>query len=977
MAFRIGGRMRNLTGAMLMLFALSAQAQREDSGAASGISSVMGAITEAQIPAWIAAGLVPLLLIWWLREIWLRVRIRRIKERVESRGAQRHSIKLEPESVATSESAPLSELARGIPATLVETEIAPDQGRRIVYMNHAASSVLGRPPEYFVGQAYSRFLDLIHEDDLPRVLDAIGNLTAQQFLSYRIHHHESGELRWLLSDSMSRVRDDGVRVMRGVLVDITSIKVVEERLEQQRDSAESAAASRANFLANMSHEIRTPMNAIIGMCHLALQTELDSKQLNYLSKIDSASRSLLGIVNDVLDVSKIEAGKLKMELANFKLSDLLDNLAMLVGQMIQDKGLELLFRISPDIPDALIGDPLRLGQILTNFSSNAAKFTESGEIVVSAEIEERRGDELYLRFEVRDTGIGIDPQARARLFKAFEQADSSTTRRFGGTGLGLAIASSLAEMMGGKVGVESEVGKGSTFWFTVRLKAQPETLDTDSQLAIGAAGRRVLIVDDNATAQEVLDIICRAQSMQTTRCSSGQEAMDLLKKAESATAYDLVLLDWNMPGFDGVQTARAIRSDLNLAKQPAIIMITGNNPEDLLNEIEDLNVDGALVKPVSAALLRNAIQNALGLTAPVARAIPAPTVSSHAALKGKRVLLVEDNEINQEIALEVLRQAGLDVMLADNGQQAVERVRENAFDIVLMDMQMPVMDGISASREIRRDPQLESLPILAMTANVLDEDIQRCFDAGMNDHVAKPIDVEEMLSKLEMWIVGSGEGHDDHETRTIMLPARSGHLPSVMDGLDLDVALKNMVGNRALVRKLLIKFRETHAGAIERLRDALASEDSETAIRIAHTLKAVAGNIGAADLQRAAQRIESDLKRNLNVAEQLPAMKLELQRVLDSIGKLDATTTARDARKAPADRFNAPQLDKLLAELDQLLEDDDIAATDVVDRIADLGLPGNSQTLVRSLHKSVSAYDFDAARESLTQLRSQIETTSA
>lgn len=970
--------MRILIGVMgmMMLFVLSAPALLGGGAPAapSVMVSLVDAITTVQIPAWVTAGVLPLLLIWWLREIWLRVRIKRITDRVASRSAQRHSVQIEPESARPCAEASLVELAHDIPAALFQTEIAPDQGRRIVYMNLGASRVLGRPPDYFVGQAYSRFLDLIHEDDLPRILDAVGSLTAQQFLSFRIHHHESGELRWVLSDSTNRVRDDGVRVMRGVLVDITSIKVVEERLAQQRDSAESAAASRADFLANMSHEIRTPMNAIIGMCHLALQTELDSKQLNYLSKIDSASRSLLGIVNDVLDVSKIEAGKLKMELANFRLSDLLDNLAMLVGQMIQDKGLELLFRISPDIPDALVGDPLRLGQILTNFSSNAAKFTEAGEIVVSADIEDRCGDELYLRFEVRDTGIGIDPQARARLFKAFEQADSSTTRRFGGTGLGLAIASSLAEMMGGRVGVDSEVGKGSTFWFTVRLKAQPESDETGGQQGLGAAGRRVLIVDDNSTAQEVLDIICRAQSMQTTRCSSGQEALDLLERTEIADAYDLVLLDWNMPGIDGVQTARAIRSDLNLVKQPAIIMVTGNNPEDLLNEIEDIHVDGALVKPVSAALLRNAIQSALGLSAPVARAVPAPTVSSHTALKGKRVLLVEDNEINQEIALEVLRQAGLLVTLADNGQQAIKRVRECNFDIVLMDMQMPVMDGISASREIRRDPRFESLPILAMTANVLDEDIQRCFAAGMNDHVAKPIDVEEMLSKLELWIVGAGEGHDDHETRTIMLPARSGHLPSAMDGLNLDVALKNMVGNRALVRKLLIKFRETHAGAIERLREALAEENSEAAIRIAHTLKAVAGNIGATDLQRAAQRIESDLKRNLNVAGQLPATKLELQRVLDSIGKLDATKTiSRDARKVPALRVDASQLDNLLSELEQLLEDDDIAATDVVDRIAVLGLAGNAQTLVRSLHKSVSAYDFDAAREALEQLRSRIE----
>ena len=773
-----------------------------------------------------------------------------------------------------------------------------------------------------------------------------------------------GRVAWIRAvGHVQRDADGKPTDIYGVSQDITEFKRLESELVTAKEVAEAAAKAKSNFLANTSHEIRTPMNAILGMTHLALKTELTPKQRDYLTKTRVAAQALLGIINDILDFSKIEAGKLDMEKAEFRLESVFDNVSSLVSQRAHDKNLEFLIATPQDLPPNLIGDALRLGQILINLVNNAVKFTERGEVVVTVGLEERTSDRAKLKFSVRDSGIGMTPEQTARLFEAFSQADASTTRKYGGSGLGLSISKRLVEMMGGEIWVESNFGVGSTFQFTAWFGlGSGET--KRKHFIPDLVGVRVLVVDDNEQARDILSDALRGFSLRADAASSGEEAIQKVVSADAQDPYRVVLMDWQMPGMDGLEASRQILGGKLSKHMPKILMVSAFGREDLQTQAQEIGIEGYLLKPVSPSLLYDTLVDLFGARAPEGARSRTKKEDAHAHdFNGTRILLVEDNEVNQQVATELLEGVGASVTVANHGGEALKMLMEGAgsppFDVVFMDLQMPEMDGFTATSHIRAQPRLQALPIIAMTAHALVEERQRCLDAGMNDHVSKPIDPDALFATLTRWVKPRRVQHAAAEAR----PARvveAVALPEI-EGVDVKAGVARTAGNQRLYRDLLVRFAKDQRELGEQIAFALDSENSKLAERMAHTVKGVAGNLSIGKIFSSAAKLEKAIHENdPDTLVMLAEFTSLLDHQVHAIEQALPENALHRARGKAKRSFDARKASAAASRLRELLEASDseapeafqafAAAADVVDK-------ARLDALGTAIHK----FDFESA----------------
>ncbi len=701
---------------------------------------------------------------------------------------------------------------------------------------------------------------------------------------------------------------------RGIntLLDTVELALTESR--EARRGAEAATRAKSEFLANMSHEIRTPLNAVIGLSELSMSLNGPPKLKDFITKIHASGSSLLGIINDILDFSKIEAGKLELESTPFDLDRIINELSLILSPDTGSKDLEILFDLKQRVPRSLVGDPLRLSQILTNLGNNAVKFTHSGHILIHVDtadtgengdirdteytgiagnikntehteitgVSGNTGNEtVLLEFSVEDTGIGMSPQQMETLFDSFTQADMSTTRKYGGTGLGLCISKHLTERMGGNLRVSSTPGQGSRFSFTARFGTLGGKAAKPPSLSDAPSSPRVLVVDDNPVAREVFCNTLDTFSFHAKAVASGSEAVAELENTDSGQAYDLILMDWNMPGMDGIQTAAQIKTNPHLSRIPAILMVTAHDSDEIRVKAEKAGIDGILYKPVTPSLLFDTIattRGRAGLPNSVRNESPAPEIQGLDSIRGARILVVEDNEINMQLAVEILQNRGFSVGTAKNGLEALralfgngeytEKEAGQSYDAVLMDIQMPEMDGYTATVEIRkRENQAISrsrLPVIAMTAHAMTGERERCIRMGLDDYISKPINTKLLLGALVRWIKPSERftqarpSVQEEEEAPLVIPDN-------IRGIDTEAGLAVVDGSGKSYLKILSLFMKNNRHSRENIENALEKREFEKALMTTHALKGVSGNIGAWELFHLSSNLEESIKaRDLN-----------------------------------------------------------------------------------------------------------------
>jgi signal transduction histidine kinase/CheY-like chemotaxis protein len=720
---------------------------------------------------------------------------------------------------------------------------------------------------------------------------------------------------------------------------------VEQRtaeLYKSQIAAQAASHSKSQFLANMSHEIRTPMNAILGMLTLLRKTDLTTRQADYAAKSDGAARALLGLLNEILDFSKIEAGKMTLDPHPFAVEQLLADLSVILSSSAGTKPVEVLFDIDPQLPSHLLGDAMRLQQVLINLGGNAIKFTAQGEVVLSIAIVQRSADAVTLKVAMRDTGIGIAPENQARIFSGFTQAEASTTRQFGGTGLGVAISQRFVQMMGGDLALHSTLGEGSLFYFTITLPIVQAPIEENALPSNGPLNvpLRVLVIDDNPTARELLARTCLSLGWQVDTADGGDQALKLLQnqsandlpsQAAMRPVYQAIFVDWHMPGMDGWQTSQHIRA-LGLSSNASlVVMVTAQSREALSqrSQTDQLLLDGFLVKPITASMLLQAVQDARSnpVTTP-----QAPVQSGGQRLKGMHLLVVEDNLNNQQVARELLEDEGATVQIANHGQEGLEAIAaaDPPFDVVLMDLQMPVMDGYAATLIVRRDLGMLSLPIVAMTANAMASDREACLSAGMNDHIGKPFDLNDLvrvLRKQACW-------KDSISVASLDAPilAEAVELAANDAGVDIQAALQRLGGKHDVYRRILRTFCTDLRAMPTELQGHATQGESQNSQRVLHTLKGLAATLGATALAAQASAGEKAMAQNPDAAAVQSITHAACAAIAQALPGLDGLVQAFDnaAPGSPVDAqandapWDAPALQLALQALVQLLQANDM-----------------------------------------------------
>jgi len=849
--------------------------------------------------------------------------------------------------------------------------------------NKAYEEVFGVKSSDLIGLTVSDLTYLSEEDRLQYQTEDVEVIAQQKSIKKEMKiPFSDGKLHdtlyWVTGYKDSKNNPAG---LVGSFIDISDEKENARQLEIAVKSADEATQAKSDFLANMSHEIRTPMNAIIGMSYLALQTTLSRKQADYVNKIQSSAEALLEIINDILDFSKIEAGKLDLEAVPFNLNDTIDHLVQIISHKSQEESLELLIDLDPELPLDLVGDSLRLGQVLINLANNSIKFTDKGEIVIRAKPIKQDNSNVTVEFSVSDTGIGMSEDQLGRLFQSFSQADASTTRKYGGTGLGLTISKTLTELMQGEIWVESTSGEGSVFYFTATFGLAPENTVHIQASPASLANLPVLIVDDSVAAREILFTMSESLGFKAELAASGAEALEKLTLAEQNNQpFKLVLSDWKMPEMDGIELGEKIISDGFLSKPPKLVIVTAYDRDDMLKNGQHIKLASSITKPVSASTLLDTTLRVMGEAEHLNSEIQGGRldISSAQGIVGAEILLVEDNEINQQIAVELLEMAGLVVTVATNGKIAVETVENKSFDAVLMDIQMPVMDGYTATKEIRKDENNVNLPIIAMTANAMSGDREKCLAAGMNDHLPKPINPQDVYKTLAQWIKPTGKVLSD--VKSSQIEHDEGDLverPNLPE-FDVNTALARMAGNVKAYRNTLKKVASSEVDAVTRIRAAVNTQDYQTALIAAHTLKGVSATIGANFVVPPAEKLELLLSEKVDKGKALVVNELEALFLACEVKLTQMVVTIENDQLTQKNHenkqsFNAEEIVKLFIDLKEKIDCFDSSASDVLQNILTFVDEDDLSNTASELNQALETYDFDSAERLLITFEQEME----